>query len=179
MVLDIGSESTFATAKVMRYPAEVIIDAAHKAMAVKANFSDSLKSVNAITMPGVSSVHLSKNPHDADRFLKIFGKPARLTNSDSERSNETTLAQVFELTAGKTVNAILGDSENRIGQLIVQGKDDLEIINELYWAVLTRPPSVEEWSKMLSYVNLAKDRRLALEDISWSLLNAKEFLLRR
>ena len=59
------------------------------------------------------------------------------------------------------------------------GKDDLEIINELYWAVLTRPPSTDEWSKMLSYVNLAKDRRLALEDISWSLLNAKEFLLRR
>ena len=110
---------------------EVIIDAAHKAMSVRANLSDSLKSVNAITMPGVSSVHLSKNPHDAGRFLKIFGKPARLTNSDSERSNETTLAQVFELTAGKTVNAILGDSQNRIGQLIVKEKDDLEIINEL------------------------------------------------
>ena len=179
MIDDIGSESTFARAKVMRYPAEVIIDAAHKAMSVRANLSDSLKSVNAITMPGVSSVHLSKNPHDAGRFLKIFGKPARLTNSDSERNNETTLAQVFELTAGKTVNAILGDSENRIGQLIVKEKDDLEIINELYWAVLTRPPSTDEWSKMLSYVNLAKDRRLALEDISWSLLNAKEFLLRR
>lgn len=178
-VANIGTDMTFAKAKVMRYPAEVIIDAAHKSMSLKGEFSDSFKSTNAISMPGVDSVHLSKNPHENDKFLKIFGKPARLTNSDAERSNETTLAQVFELTAGKTLNAILSHKDNKIGKLINKGKDDLEIIDELYWCILTRPPVEEEWSTMLSYVSLSSDRRSALEDVAWSLLNAKEFLLRK
>ena len=179
LVLNIGTDLTFARAKVMRYPAEVIIDAAHKSMSIEGEFSDSLKSKYAITMPGVDSVHLSKNPHENDKFLKIFGKPARLTNSDAERSNETTLAQVFELTAGKTLNTILSHQENKIGQLLKNGKDDLEIIDELYWSILTRPPVDEEWSAFLSYLNLSSNRRSALEDVAWSLLNAKEFLLRR
>ena len=179
LVLNIGTDLTFARAKVMRYPAEVIIDAAHKSMSIEGEFSDSFKSKYAITMPGVDSVHLSKNPHENDKFLKIFGKPARLTNSDAERSNETTLAQVFELTAGKTLNTILSHQENKIGQLLKNGKDDLEIIDELYWSILTRPPVDEEWSAFLSYLNLSSNRRSALEDVAWSLLNAKEFLLRR
>ena len=178
-VLNIGTDLTFARAKVMRYPAEVIIDAAHKSMSIEGEFSDSFKSKYAITMPGVDSVHLSKNPHENDKFLKIFGKPARLTNSDAERSNETTLAQVFELTAGKTLNTILSHQENKIGQRLKNGKDDLEIIDELYWSILTRPPVDEEWSAFLSYLNLSSNRRSALEDVAWSLLNAKEFLLRR
>jgi len=179
LVLNVGTDLTFARAKVMRYPAEVIIDAAHKSMSIEGEFSDSFKSKYAITMPGVDSVHLSKNPHENDKFLKIFGKPARLTNSDAERSNETTLAQVFELTAGKTLNTILSHQENKIGQLLKNGKDDLEIIDELYWSILTRPPVDEEWSAFLSYLNLSSNRRSALEDVAWSLLNAKEFLLRR
>ena len=179
LVLNIGTDLTFARAKVMRYPAEVIIDAAHKSMSTESEFSDSFKSKSAITMPGVDSVHLSKNPHENDKFLKIFGKPARLTNSDAERSNETTLAQVFELTAGKTLNTILSHQENKIGQLLKNGKDDLEIIDELYWSILTRPPVDEEWSAFLSYLNMSSNRRSALEDVAWSLLNAKEFLLRR
>ena len=179
LVLNVGTDLTFSRAKVMRYPAEVIIDAAHKSMSIESEFSDSFKSKSAITMPGVDSVHLSKNPHENDKFLKIFGKPARLTNSDAERSNETTLAQVFELTAGKTLNTILSHQENKIGQLLKNGKDDLEIIDELYWSILTRPPVDEEWSAFLSYLNMSSNRRSALEDVAWSLLNAKEFLLRR
>ena len=179
LVLNVGTDLTFARAKVMRYPADVIIDAAHKSMSIEGEFSDSFKSKSAITMPGVDSVHLSKNPHENDKFLKIFGKPARLTNSDAERSNETTLAQVFELTAGKTLNTILSHQENKIGQLLKNGKDDLEIIDELYWSILTRPPVDEEWSAFLSYLNMSSNRRSALEDVAWSLLNAKEFLLRR
>lgn len=178
-ISNVGPEENFARARVMRYPAEVLIDAAHQSMSVEALFSDTSKSNRAISMPGVESVHLSKDPYHGDRFLKVFGKPARLTNSDAERSNETTLAQVFELTAGETINGIIKKEDNRVGRLIGEGKDDLEIINELYWAVLTRPPSSAEWSLMLSYVSLAENRRSAIEDISWSLLNAKEFLLRK
>ena len=130
-------------------------------------------------MPGVESVHLSRNPGHGERFLKLFGKPARLTNSDAERNDDTTLAQVFELTGGETLNRLLGQNHNRIGQQIRAGHGDGEIIDTLYWAILTRAPSARESTAMLRHLAAAESRRGALEDVAWGLLNAKEFMLRR
>ena len=130
-------------------------------------------------MPGVESVHLSRNPGHGERFLKLFGKPARLTNSDAERNDETTLAQVFELTGGETLNHLLREEHNRIGQQIRKGHEDAEIVDTLYWAILTRPPSAIESTAMLNHLAATENRRSALEDVAWGLLNAKEFMLRR
>ncbi|MEO1861555.1 MAG: hypothetical protein ABGY13_00610, partial [Verrucomicrobiia bacterium] len=113
------------------------------------------------------------------RFLKLFGKPARLTSSDAERNDETTLAQVFELTGGETLNRLLRQDNNRIGRQIKEGNGDPEIVDALYWAILTRAPSANENAAMLKYLSAAGDRRGALEDVAWGLLNAKEFILRR
>ena len=174
-----GSEENFARATVRRYPAEVIIDAAHRSLAGPIEFADTHKSTRSVGMPGVESVHLSRNPGHGERFLKLFGKPARLTSSDAERNDETTLAQVFELTGGETLNRLLQQDNNRIGRQIRQGNGDAEIVDALYWAILTRAPSANESTAMLQYLSAAGDRRGALEDVAWGLLNAKEFILRR
>ena len=174
-----GSEENFARATVRRYPAEVIIDAAHRSLAGPIEFADTHKSTRSVVMPGVESVHLSRNPGHGERFLKLFGKPARLTSSDAERNDETTLAQVFELTGGETLNRLLRQDNNRIGRQIRQGNRDAEIVDALYWAILTRAPSANESTAMLQYLSAAGDRRGALEDVAWGLLNAKEFILRR
>jgi hypothetical protein len=52
-------------------------------------------------------------------------------------------------------------------------------VDRLYRSILTRPPSGEELSATGAYLKDAENRREALEDLAWSLLNAKEFLLRR
>ena len=174
-----GSEENFARATVRRYPAEVIIDAAHRSLAGPIEFADTHKSTRSVGMPGVESVHLSRNPGYGERFLKLFGKPARLTSSDAERNDETTLAQVFELTGGETLNRLLRQDNNRIGRQIREGNGDAEIVDTLYWAILTRAPSANESTAMLKYLSAAGDRRGALEDVAWGLLNAKEFILRR
>ncbi len=174
-----GSEENFARATVRRYPAEVIIDAAHRSLAGPIEFADTYRSTRSVGMPGVESVHLSRNPGHGERFLKLFGKPARLTNSDAERNDETTLAQVFELTGGETLNRLLQQDNNRIGQQIKEGYEDVEIVDTLYWAILTRAPSANESTAMLQYLSAAGNRRGALEDMAWGLLNAKEFILRR
>jgi hypothetical protein len=59
------------------------------------------------------------------------------------------------------------------------GKDDAAIVEELYLAALCRPPTGRERTGALAYVAKTKDRRAALEDVAWGVLNAKEFLLRR
>ena len=175
----VGSEENFARTTVRRYPAEVIIDAAHRSLAGLIEFADTHKSTRSVGMPGVESVHLSRNPGHGERFLKLFGKPARLTSSDAERNDETTLAQVFELTGGETLNRLLRQDNNRIGRQIKEGNGDAEIVDALYWAILTRAPSANESTAMLKYLSAAGDRRGALEDVAWGLLNAKEFILRR
>ena len=178
-VMHVGAEENFARSTVRRYPAEVVIDAAHRALGVASGFTDAHKSSRAVAMPGVASVHLNRNPGHGERFLKLFGKPARLTNSDSERSDDTTLAQVFELTGGETLNRLLQQDDNRIGRMIREGRDDGEIVDMLYRAVLTRRPSEHEHKAMCDYLAAGNDRRAAFEDIAWSLLNAKEFILRQ
>lgn len=68
---------------------------------------------------------------------------------------------------------------NALDRLLESKRPDREIVESLYWTLLTRAPSGEEWSATEDYLSSAADRRAALEDIAWALLNAKEFLLRR
>ena len=44
---------------------------------------------------------------------------------------------------------------------------------------LTRPPTATELTKTVAHIESAKDRRTGTEDVLWSLVNAKEFVLRR
>jgi hypothetical protein len=79
----------------------------------------------------------------ADNFLVTFGKPPRLLVCECERSTDTTLGQTFQLISGPELSKLLTDSSNRLGKLIDTGKSDQQIIEELYWAALTRPPQVK------------------------------------
>ena len=63
--------------------------------------------------------------------------------------------------------------------MLGSGKPDGELIDDLCWRILSRPPSEAERAKFGEYLLAAPDRRAALEDIAWALLNAKEFMFRR
>ena len=52
-------------------------------------------------------------------------------------------------------------------------------IDELYWSALARPPTEDERNVMCGHVRSATDRRKGLEDVTWALLNSKEFVLRK
>jgi hypothetical protein len=163
-----------------RLIAEQILDSAYRAIDLPARFGEYPKDVTrAVQVQGVQSSHRGEKDTRADDFLKLFGKSPRLTNSDTERANDTSLAQIFELTSGSTFNKLLTDDDNRLSRLLKANRSDAELVDELSWTILTRAPSGEESSAMSDYLATAKDRRRALEDLAWSMLNAKEFILRR
>jgi hypothetical protein len=74
---------------------------------------------------------------------------------------------------------MLSEPDNRLGRLLKSGRPDSAIVEELYLAALCRPPAEKERAAAVALLALARDRRAALEDLAWGLLNAKEFLLRR
>jgi hypothetical protein len=126
--------------------------------------------------PGSRATQLPEPPTD-NYFLKVFGQPQRQMACECERSNESNLAQALQMINGPTVHNKLRDDAGRIKQLLDAGKSDEEIIRELYLSAVSREPTSDELAAALGHVSAASEnRRWALEDIGWAVLNTKEFL---
>lgn len=162
-----------------RLTAEQLVDAQHQFLGVPAKFNGYPDGLRAGQLPGVAAVRpRDRKASTADQFLKLFGKPMRLLTCECERSSETTMNQAFQLISGPAMNELLTDPDNRPAKLLASGKSDTEIVAELYWTALSRPPSAKESQKTVAHLERAKEKRQALEDLTWALLNAKEFVLR-
>jgi hypothetical protein len=125
--------------------------------------------------PGTRAVELPDPPTD-HYFLKIFGQPQREMACECERSNESNLSQALQMINGPTVHGKLRAENNRLARLIAAGKTDDEIITELYLAAVCRLPVAEELAASKEHIARSMDRRQALEDVAWAVLNSKEFL---
>ncbi len=173
-------EANFARALVRPLQAEQLLDALAQVTGVAPDFPGYPAGTRAGQLPGVGGNRgRRRQASDGEKFLTSFGKPIRLLSCECERSEDTTLARAFQLITGPLVNQILSDADNRIGRLLQAGKTDAEIIEECYLAALCRPPSPQERQRAREMIERSKDRRAALEDLVWGLVNAKEFLLRR
>lgn len=172
-------ERNFSRNVVKRHSAETLLDAMHQVLETTPEFSDTDSPIRAAQLPGVENIHRNRKPKKDERFLKLFGRPVRQINSDLERSNTTSLAQVFEMTSGRTLHRILAAPENRLGRLLDSDQSDDAILAELYWCALTRPPTSAEAKAAHAHLQRTPRRRDAFEDITWALLNSKAFMLRR
>ena len=63
-----------------------------------------------------------------------------------------------------------------VKKLLDEKRTPEEIIKDLYLRCLGRKPSQREMERYALRLGEAKDVRLFLEDVFWSLLNSKEFM---
>jgi hypothetical protein len=112
-------------------------------------------------------------------FLAQFGKPARQLSCECERTSSTSLSQTFQLISGPMISRVIGQGGNVLTTLArSEGKPEA-MVAELFWRTLGRAPSAVELTRMSDLIRtVRKEPRPALEDIAWSLVNAKEFVLR-
>ena len=172
-------ETNFSHALIRSLPAEPLLDAVAQVSGVPVEFDGYPLGVRATQLPGMPVARRKQILGDGFKFLRVFGKPERLLNCDCERNDNTTMAQALQFLTGAVVNRAVSESDNRLGQLLKAGKSNREIIDELFLAALCRPPRAAERSALVARVERAADRRRALEDVLWGLLNSKEFLLRK
>jgi hypothetical protein len=173
-------EMNYSHALVRRLNAEQLLDCQHEVTGVAQSFAGYPRGWRAAQLPGMNfEKRRNSKTTMNDQFLKLFGKPPRLLTCECERSTETTMGQAFNMISGPAMNQLLTSAENRLTELLKSGKTDRQIFEELYWTTLTRQPSPLELSRGQNYLASSSDRRAAMEDLTWGLLNSKEFVLRQ
>lgn len=135
---------------------------------------------SAMRMPGIP-----KKPG----FLTTFGKPNRLLVCECERSNQISLGQSLAMTNGVEIRDKIASASNRLEGYLKEFEAHLagdtsalgpeSIIEEMFLRALSRGPSERELRASVEALKSASDRRVALEDILWALLNSKEFMMLR
>ncbi|WZO95724.1 DUF1549 domain-containing protein [Isosphaeraceae bacterium EP7] len=158
----------FSHAYTKLLPAEVLLDAISTVTGMPTTFDGLPKGAKAIQIPDGKM----ENP-----FLKTFGRPARELACECEREGDSNLSQALQLIGGSTVNGKLRDDAGRMAQLAKGTGTPEEITNDLYMMALARRPNATEQAASVKHLT-AGDRRQAVEDLGWVLINSKEFLFR-
>jgi hypothetical protein len=172
-------EANFSRGIVRSLQAEQLLDAVASATGVAPRFEGFPAGTRAGQLPGTGAQAGKKVASATDKFMRQFGKPERLLSCDCERMADTTLGQALQMITGQLVNKGVSEPDNRLGKALVAGQSNGAVIEELYLATLCRLPSERELGALLTRVEQVADRRAALEDVLWALVNSKEFLLRQ
>jgi hypothetical protein len=172
-----GDETNHSHAIVRRLGAEQLIDSVSKALAALLDIEDYPDAKRLAQVPE-GRRHYRPLKRDLDRFALVFGKPPRLLPSECERTCEPTVAQAFQLIGGPLFQELFAHYPGRIDAWLASEKSEREIVEEMFWTVLSRPPSDAELPRMSHYLEEAEHKRRGVEDLAWALFNSKEFLFR-
>ena len=155
-----------------RLDAEVLLDAISTVTAIPEIFTRSSHG-SGTDPPGTRAISLKESDVYASRFLDIHGRPDRLMVP--ERNNDPTLLQALHRLAGKTYIDKLSKAGGRVDALLKRGASNREIIEEFCVTALSRFPTTYEVAQLETLMNQSPDRRQAVEDLLWGLLNTSEF----
>jgi hypothetical protein len=173
-------EVNYSHSLVRRLPAEQLLDGWMQACGTSVEFQGFPKGTRAGQLPGVGAmVRRFGDPTAADDALLVFGKPPRLQSCECERTDETTLAQAFQIVSGPVVDQLVTDRQNRVKRLLEADRSPAELVDELYWACLSRAPTAAEQEQTQAFVAGRTDKTAAWQDVLWGLITSHEFLLRR
>ena len=160
-------DQNYSHAAVKPLPAEVLLDAVSQATGVEERFNGWPEGYRAI------QIWDNKLP---SLFLETFGRPVRQTVCACERGVEPSIAQALHLMNSESTTTKLEDRRSRAARLADSELSDSVVIEELYLSTLSRMPSADERQLMMQTLADAENRRQAIEDIFWTLLNTREFV---
>jgi hypothetical protein len=163
-------QQNFSRSMVRRLPAEVLLDAISTVTEVPARFEGA--------PAGVRAIELWDNRLPS-YFLEVFGRPLRGSPCECERSQEPSMSQALHLMNSPGIHAQIASRKGRVARLVRAGAAPWVIVDELYLAALSRPPSFSERKAALELFRTSPSAQTAGEDLLWALMNSFGFLFNR
>lgn len=133
----------YSHAKARRLPAEVLFDSVFAVTGSMPNIPGVPKGTRAAQL-------IDGQTQLPDGFLTNFGKPARESVCECERSNDVNLGPVMALMSGPTVGDAISDPNNAIARLTNEFKDDAKLVEEIFIRILNRRPTPREINAALA-----------------------------
>jgi hypothetical protein len=194
-------ERNFSRAVPRRIPAEVMLDAIRIATA-----SDTDAATMAASATGRAVAESTIGWGNSAKYaLEVFGRSARVSNCDCDRSSEPSLLQTVFLRNDRDMLAQVSRKDGWVDSIATpheaaakraerkagKGKPEDEnqpnatltepdiaaIVQAAYLRTLSRPPTPAEAARAQRYFSETPSFREALSDLLWALLNTKEFSL--
>ncbi len=164
------SDQTFYSHRLIRrLPAEIILDIICQVTGVPEVFEGFPEGIRAIQLPDSKT---------RSYFLDSFGRPARVTPNSSERTTDSTVAQVLHLINGETINRKLNTEGKLIEGLLDESDSSSELVERVYRSALARSPTGPELDRLLEFLGPTPQPE-AVKDLVWAVLTSKEFLFTR
>ena len=118
-----------------RLPAEVLYDTIHASVGVETKIPGVPAGFRAAELPDVGV----KLP-----FLDDFGRPARESSCECERSSGVVLGPIMKLINGPTVNDAITATNSELFKMVANQSDDSKLIEEVFIRFLARKPTDAE-----------------------------------
>lgn len=164
---NVADHNNFSRFYRQRLRAEVLLDAVNDVLDVEENF--------AAMPPGSRAVQLWTH-RSTSLFLDTFGRPDPNQDPPCERIPDSTTPQILHLMNSPELNAKLSLDSARTAELAESDLANEEIVKDAFLRVYCRLPTADEIKIASKSLTGSDQRRKAVEDLFWALLNTPEFL---
>jgi hypothetical protein len=188
------AEANFATYRLRRLDAEVLIDAINDITGTTDLYTSAIPEPFTYIPKDMPAIAVADGSITSP-FLALFGRSARATGMENERDNKPVAAQSLHMLNSSHIQRKL-EQGPRLRALMTSQVKTREMIEQLYLMVLSRLPTEEEIEHAELYAGIRQaqakpvakskrtrkpppmNRRNAVVDIAWALVNSSEFLYR-
>jgi hypothetical protein len=111
-------------------------------------------------------------------FLSLFGKAQRMEACECERDLGTNMLQALHFINGQSILTRLANPAARPALLLKEKLEDPALVEQLYlWSLARRPTAAEQEVAVRFLGGYGEKRAEAVQDLMWSLLNSRDFLM--
>jgi len=115
------------------------------------------------------------DPTVAVTILDTFGRCPRTTTCASVQTPPLSLKQSLLLIGGDVIESKVQSLNGYLASVLKLELEPEELVENLYFRTVCRPPSQEESSRWTAELKQASSLQEAAEDLFWALLNSREF----
>ncbi len=147
---------------------------AHQMADALAQATDVVNQFGGIQNAGKRAIEI-QDPATRSTILEAFGRCSRVNGCASVANPALSLRQSLLVIGGPVVEEKVSSPRGYLANLLELSPSPDEIVENLYFRTLCRPPTSEESAHWSAELSQAKTLHEAAEDLFWALLNSREF----